>query len=367
MPFVDGEPQTLCARYGEDALVAAAGVVASGNRSLRALLAVVPVHEAHEDEWGAVTNRAPSVTSTHPTTSLDLDWYLPGSVESCENPGATSTRVVRRPVTTVRVLDVQGTTARERPDRLVTEEPMEIRVQVLGADPEPLAVTMRTPGNDFDLAVGFCVTEGILTHRDVLAEVAYCVDDAGTQEYNVVTLRVRTPVDLGPPRSFEVNASCGLCGKQRLDDLEVTCPPVADGPVIGRSVLARLPDELRSAQQLFEQTGGLHAAAQFTPEGTLKLLREDVGRHNALDKVIGHAFLEDELPLSESVLMVSGRMSFEIVQKAAVAGIPILCAVSAPSSLAVAAAERFGQTVVGFLRDDSCNIYTAPERIDLDA
>jgi FdhD protein len=284
-----------------------------------------------------------------------------------KEPRSDDARAVRRPITPVRVLDVEGSTARERPDRLVTEEPMEIRVRVVGGPAEPIAVTMRTPGNDFELAVGFCVSEGILRDRAILAEVAYCLDGDGEQEYNVVTLRVRSPVDLGPQRSFEVNASCGLCGKQKLDDLEVTCPPVADGPTVARSVLSVLPERLRAAQRIFEETGGLHAAGRFSPDGTLVLIREDVGRHNALDKVIGHAFLEEELPLSQSVLMVSGRMSFEIVQKAAVAGIPVLCAVSAPSSLAVAAAERFGQTVVGFLRGDRCNIYTGPERIALDA
>jgi FdhD protein len=268
-------------------------------------------------------------------------------------------------VSPARVVEVHDTIARERPDRLVTEEPMEIRVQAPGGSPEAIAVTMRTPGNDFELAVGFCVTEGILRERSNLAEVAYCLDDDGAQEYNVVTLRVRAPVDLGPKRRFAVNASCGLCGKQTLDDLEVTCPPVADGPRVSRAVLAALPDRLRDAQRIFDETGGLHAAARFTSDGELEVVREDVGRHNALDKVVGHAYLADELPLSESVLMVSGRMSFEIVQKAAVAGIPVLCAVSAPSSLAVDAAERFGQTVVGFLRDDHFNIYTAPERISL--
>ncbi|HEY8216499.1 MAG TPA: formate dehydrogenase accessory sulfurtransferase FdhD [Acidimicrobiia bacterium] len=274
-------------------------------------------------------------------------------------------RAVRRPVSPARVLEVHNSTARERPDRLVTEEPMEIRVQAPGTAAEPLAVTMRTPGNDFELAVGFCVTEGILRDRENLAEVAYCLDDEGTQEFNVVTLRVRTAVDLGPKRSFAVNASCGLCGKQTLDDLEVLCPPVADGPQVTRAVLAALPDRLRTAQRLFDETGGLHAAARFTSDGELQVVREDVGRHNALDKLVGHAFLSGELPLATTVLMVSGRMSFEIVQKAAVAGIPVLCAVSAPSSLAVDAAERFGQTVVGFLRDDHFNIYTAPERISL--
>jgi FdhD protein len=270
-------------------------------------------------------------------------------------------------VSPARVLEVQDATARERPDRLVTEEPMEIRVQAAAEPPQAIAVTMRTPGNDFELAVGFCVTEGILRDRSNLAEVAYCLDDDGMQEYNVVTLRVRTPVDLGPKRAFAVNASCGLCGKQTLDDLEVTCPPVADGPQVSRAALAALPDRLRDAQRIFDETGGLHAAARFTSKGELEVVREDVGRHNALDKLVGHAFLAGGLPLSTTVLMVSGRMSFEIVQKAAVAGIPVLCAVSAPSSLAVDAAERFGQTVVGFLRDDHFNIYTSPQRISLEA
>jgi FdhD protein len=267
----------------------------------------------------------------------------------------------------VRVLGVDGDVARERPDRLATEEPMEIRVQAPGTAPEPIAVTMRTPGNDFELAVGFCVSEGILLDRDTLTEVAYCLGEDGEQEYNVVTLRVRRPVDLGPPRAFAVNASCGLCGKQTLDDLEVSCAPVADGPSVARSVLASLPDQLRGVQRIFDETGGLHAAACFSPDGAMVVAREDIGRHNALDKVIGNAFLEGRLPLSDCILMVSGRMSFEIVQKAAVAGIPVLCAVSAPSSLAVAAAERFGQTVVGFLREDRLNIYTRPERVVLDA
>jgi FdhD protein len=273
---------------------------------------------------------------------------------------------VRRSVTPTRVLAVDGAEVRERPDRLVTEEPMEIRLQFPGTEPEALAVTMRTPGHDFELAVGFCVTEGLLHESTSLAEVAYCLGEPGEQHYNVVTLRLRHVIDLGPRRSFAVNASCGLCGKTALDDVAVACKPVGPGPRVSRSVLAGLPRLLRDSQRLFDETGGLHAAACFTPEGELTVLREDIGRHNALDKVIGHAFLEDALPLSTSVLLVSGRISFEIVQKAAVAGIPVLCAVSAPSSLAVAAAQQMGQTVVGFLRDDRMNVYAGVERLDLD-
>jgi FdhD protein len=274
---------------------------------------------------------------------------------------------VRRATTTARVQAVDGDAAREQPDRLVTEEPMEIRVHGPGQAPRSLAVTMRTPGNDFELAAGFCLTEGVIESSDEVAEIAYCVEGPASQRFNIVTVRIREPVDLDSlaQRRFVANASCGLCGKATLDDVEIHCAPVADGPRVARSVLLALPDRLREAQTVFDATGGLHAAACFEPVGTLLTLREDVGRHNALDKLVGHAVLERALPLSGRVLLVSGRLSFEIVQKAARAGIPVLCAVSAPSSLAVAAAERLGQTVVGFLRDPRFNVYTHRERVDL--
>jgi FdhD protein len=276
-----------------------------------------------------------------------------------------SSAAPRRSVTSVRVRALQGDRVLERPDKLVTEEPMEIRVHGPGQEPRALAVTMRTPGNDFELAVGFCVTEGIIHTPDDLASVAYCLAGEGEQEYNVVTVKLRRPVDLtGHERAFAATASCGLCGKATLDQVEQHCAPVGDGPVVARAVLAGLPAVVREAQTLFEATGGLHAAARCTPDGELVALREDVGRHNALDKIIGHALLERQLPLSGEVLILSGRVSFEMVQKAAVAGFPVIGAVSAPSSLAVEAAERFGQTLVGFLRDDSANVYTRPERID---
>jgi FdhD protein len=277
-----------------------------------------------------------------------------------------STRGMRRPVTAVRVRALDGDRVSERPDKLVTEEPMEVRVHGPGQDPRPLAVTMRTPGNDFELAVGFCLTEGVLRGADDLDTVAYCLAGEGEQEFNIVTVSLRHPVVLDrPDRRFVANASCGLCGKSTLDELEQHCEPVADGPRVARSVLALLPEQLRASQTVFEATGGLHACALFTPDGDLVALREDVGRHNALDKLIGYAAIERRLPQSNSVLMVSGRVSFEIVQKAAMAGVPIVCAVSAPSSFAVDAANRFGQTLVGFLRDDRANVYTLPERVVL--
>ena len=268
----------------------------------------------------------------------------------------------------MRVRALDGHRVVERPDKLATEEPMEIRVHGPGQEPRALAVTMRTPGNDFELAVGFCRTEGILANFDELDTVAYCVGGEGTQEYNVVTVRLRRPVDdrEAEARRFAVNASCGICGKATLDDVEQHCAPVATGPTVARSVLASLPELLRAEQRVFDATGGLHASAVFDRDGTLLSIREDIGRHNALDKIVGHALLEQRLPLSSEILLVSGRVSFEIVQKAAMAGIPVMCAVSAPSSLAVDAADRLGQTLVGFLRGGRANVYTHPERIDLD-
>jgi FdhD protein len=267
----------------------------------------------------------------------------------------------------VQVCALDGDQVREVPDKLVTEEPMEIRLHGPEQEPEALVVTMRTPGSDFELAVGFCRTEGLLQSADDLDSVAYCLGGAGEQEFNIVTVKVRTPIDRrGHERVFVANASCGLCGKTTLDEIEQQCPPVGPGPRIARSVIAALPERLRAAQNLFDATGGLHAAARFTADGELVVLREDVGRHNAVDKLVGHALLERELPLEHDVLMVSGRLSFEIVQKAAMAGIPAICAVSAPSSLAVDAARRFGQTLVGFVRGDRANVYTRPDRLDLE-
>jgi FdhD protein len=273
---------------------------------------------------------------------------------------------VRRPTTNVQVVAVDGNRAVRRPDKLVTEEPMEIRLHGPNEEPTPVAVTMRTPGSDFELAVGFCLTEGLLTDLDDLASAAYCTGGEGEQLYNIVTIRRRTPAVAGiRERAFVANASCGLCGKATLDDVEQRVEPITtDGPVLPASLLVGLPGRLAEHQRVFDATGGLHAAARFGADGVLVALREDVGRHNALDKLIGHAFLERHVPLANEVVLVSGRVSFELVQKAAIAGVPVLCAVSAPSSLAVNAAERLGMTIVGFLRGDRFNVYTHPERVD---
>jgi FdhD protein len=223
---------------------------------------------------------------------------------------------------------------------------------------------MRTPGGDFELAVGFLFTEGLIDAGDV-HRVAYCDNVPGEdQQYNIVSVTLDAPLDRERlHRNFAATSSCGICGKAALDDVEVRCAPVAPGPEVSADVLVSLPDRLRAGQKVFARTGGLHAAGLFTPEGELVTLREDVGRHNAVDKVIGEQLLAGRLPLSGHVLQVSGRASFEIVQKAAVAGIPIVSAVSAPSSLAVEAGERFGMTIVGFVRDGGCNVYAHPERV----
>ena len=271
---------------------------------------------------------------------------------------------LRRNVTAVRIVAVNDGVRSERPDVVATEEPMEIRAGGPGQEARAVAVTMRTPGADFELAAGFLFTEGLIAPGDV-RRVAYC-DDLGDEEqrYNVVTVTIERPFDHDRlRRNFYATSSCGICGKAALDDVEVRCAPVATGSPVSAEVLVSLPGKLRSKQRVFDRTGGLHAAGLFTTDGELVALREDVGRHNAVDKVIGEQVLAGSMPLADHVLQVSGRASFEIVQKAAVAGIPIVSAVSAPSSLAVEAGERFGMTIVGFVREGRCNVYTHPERV----
>jgi len=272
--------------------------------------------------------------------------------------------------TTVRdVLVVRAGTTGWRPDRLAGEEPMAIRVAGPGQAPIDVAVTMRTPGCDGELAVGFLVSEGLLAPADLAALTVEVGDPAGVgtpENELVVRLARRFEAADVPARAFVASASCGICGKASLDDVAIRCAPLPRGLRVGAAVIAALPDRLRTGQALFEQTGGLHAAGLFDSAGTLLAVREDVGRHNALDKLIGAAALAGELPLHDRLLAVSGRVSFEIVQKAAVAGIPLVAAVSAPTDLAVAAAERLGMTLVGFVRGGGFNVYTGEDRIVLE-
>jgi FdhD protein len=271
---------------------------------------------------------------------------------------------IRRSVTTTRIVAVRDGARLERPDKLAGEEPMEIRAGGPGQEPSAVAVTMRTPGGDFELAAGFLFTEGLIRGPEDLERVAYCDLPRSEQHYNVVTVTLTRPWDAESlRRNFYATSSCGICGKAALEDVEVRCAAVAPGPVVDGATIASLPDRLRGAQRVFERTGGLHAAGLFDPSGELIALREDVGRHNAVDKVIGEQLLAGRLPLADRILQVSGRVSFEIVQKAAVAGVPIVSAVSAPSSLAVDAGDRLGMTIVGFVRGGRFNVYAHPERV----
>jgi len=256
---------------------------------------------------------------------------------------------------------ISSAVAVERIDTLAVEEPLEIRLSG-----RPLAVTMRTPGDDWDLVAGFLATEGVIRSRDDLASMRYCVDEE--QHYNVVDAALAPGVPVPESvwsRNFYTTSSCGICGKASIDAVTVAVPPALaeDATRVRSAVLVSMPDTLRSAQTVFERTGGLHAAGLFGVDGDLRCLREDVGRHNAVDKVLGWALREGLGPLSGHVLMVSGRASFELTQKAAVRGVPVLAAVSAPSSLAVDLAETAGVTVVGFLRGQEMNIYTHPGRV----
>ncbi|MEI5134801.1 formate dehydrogenase accessory sulfurtransferase FdhD [Streptomyces libani] len=272
-----------------------------------------------------------------------------------------------------RVIRIRDGAVSTRPDTLVAEEPMEIR---LGG--KPLAITMRTPGDDFALAAGFLVSEGVLASAAELANIVYCAGatgEGGSNTYNVVDVRLADGVpvpDITLERNVYTTSSCGLCGKASLDAVRTTArwplDTSADTPVrIEPATLSALPDRLRAAQRVFERTGGLHAAALFTTDGELLDIREDVGRHNAVDKIVGRALQQGRLPLSSCVLMVSGRASFELVQKAVMAGIPVLAAVSAPSSLAVDLAVETGLTLVGFLRGTSMNVYAGEHRLALSA
>ncbi|MGW8362195.1 formate dehydrogenase accessory sulfurtransferase FdhD [Streptomyces wedmorensis] len=268
-----------------------------------------------------------------------------------------------------RVLRVREGDPSYRADTLAAEEPMEIRV-----GGRPLTVTMRTPGDDFDLAAGFLVSEGVVHAAQDVAGIRYCAGATsdGGNTYNVVDVVLAPGVaapDASLERNFYTTSSCGLCGKASLDAVRTTAAwSVSEDPLrVGPEVLSALPDRLRAAQKVFDSTGGLHAAGLFSAEGELLCLREDVGRHNAVDKVVGHALRSGMLPLRGTVLMVSGRASFELVQKAVMAGIPLLAAVSAPSSLAVDLAAGSGLTLVGFLRGTSMNVYCGDDRLEAGA
>ena len=263
---------------------------------------------------------------------------------------------------------VEKDKVRSRSDQLATEEPLEIR---LVSPQKTVAVTMRTPGADFELAAGFLYGEGVVRSRQDIERISYCVDPNvdGEQRYNIVNVELRQGLnlDLQPlERHFFTTSACGICGKASLEALRLReCSVIPEGLQVPFEVIYTLPEQLQKAQRVFSTTGGLHAAALFDAQGKLLSVREDVGRHNALDKLVGLAVLSDELPLNNHIVMVSGRSSFEILQKCLAARVPIVCAVSAPSSLAVALAKEFGITLVGFLRGERFNIYAGRERIKM--
>lgn len=274
-------------------------------------------------------------------------------------------------VTPIQAIKVRRDRHVSLPEHVVTEEPLEIRVSGPGRDALPVAVTMRTPGHDFELASGFVLTEGIAVPDEVVG-VGYCdaVRDDPDLRYNTVTVALSTDRAADyPSRQFTSTASCGVCGKTSIEDIAVACPRVPAAPAVPASVVRSLPDRLRESQKAFERTGGLHAAGLYSRVGASICVREDVGRHNAVDKVLGRTLLDrtDRVELAGMVLMVSGRVSFEIVQKAAAAGVGTICAVSAPSSLAVEAAERLGVGLAGFVRGETFNVYSCPERFALDS
>lgn len=264
-----------------------------------------------------------------------------------------------------RVLRLDDGVGSHRPDSLAAEEPLEIRV-----GGRPLTVTMRTPGDDFDLARGFLVSEGVVTSAGDVTSIRYCAGATvgGANTYNVVDVLLDYAVpapDASLERNFYTTSSCGVCGKASLDAVRTVSKWSVDAdPVpLSATTIATLPDQLRAAQRVFDRTGGLHAAGLFDADGTLSCVREDVGRHNAVDKVIGWAAGQGRLPLTGMTLMVSGRASFELVQKAVMAGVPALAAVSAPSSLAVDLAREMGLTLVGFLRGSTMNVYSGEWRL----
>ncbi len=269
--------------------------------------------------------------------------------------------------TRTRLTAVEGGARRRGEDWLATEEPLDIRVSAGGVD-FSVGVTMRTPGNDFELAAGFLLSEGILPSGAAITRIEYCVDKATGQEqqYNQVTVQLAADASpiLPDARRFAISSACGVCGRGSIDDLiERGLDPLPDGPILQAMTITALPATMEARQRVFTSTGGLHAAALFDADGALLALREDVGRHNAVDKVLGWAALNPRPSAGRAVMLVSGRSSFEIVQKCVVGRVPILCAVSAPSSLAVDLARRFDLTLVGFLRGNTFNVYAGERRV----
>ena len=277
----------------------------------------------------------------------------------------------QKPTQRYSIQHIQAHTMQQRRDELVLEEPLELRLQFTMSGhmlTKSVSITMRTPGEDYALAAGFLFTEDIISSADDIEKFDYCVGKE-TQEFNILTIRLKEGATFDPEklvRHFYTTSSCGVCGKASIDALEhrglQTIPITKNSLAV--STLYELPDRMREAQAIFEKTGGLHAAGLFSFEGELIDLYEDIGRHNAVDKLIGARLLDRKLPLQDTILLVSGRLGFEITQKAISAGLPIVASVGAPSHLSVELARRFQMTLVGFVREQRCNVYSIPTRLD---
>ncbi len=283
-------------------------------------------------------------------------------------------------ITQIEVKRISDNELVDHSDDLAVEEPLEIRLGFADGTHQAVSITMRTPGEDSELAVGFLFTEGILKSPDQVKQVRHCglkigkstgtLDRAAALNSNTIRVDLAENVELDLKkleRHFYTTSSCGVCGKSSIEALQTGATRIESELTVNADIIHRLPETLRAAQSTFDKTGGLHASALFEADGSLVIVREDVGRHNALDKVIGTKFMEDNVPLSDKILLVSGRASFELVQKALMAGIPILAAVGAPSSLAVELASEFGMTLIGFVRDGRFNIYCGEQRVLLTA
>ncbi len=270
--------------------------------------------------------------------------------------------------TPVKIWNVTQKQRVEKSDFLAVEEPVEIQLKLKDQPPKSISITMRTPGNDFELAIGFLFTEGIIQSKAQVDNIDYAKVWETEKEGNIVLVEIAEGVEIDfqrLERHFYTSSSCGVCGKASIDAVKFSGMKEIPQwqPVFDHKLVHNLPDLLREKQAVFEDTGGLHAAALFDNTGTLHLLREDVGRHNAVDKLVGAALLKEMIPLNDFLIMVSGRASFELIQKSLMAGIPILAAVGAPSSLAISLAKEAGMTVLGFVRDERFNIYSGADRI----
>jgi FdhD protein len=268
-----------------------------------------------------------------------------------------------------KVKRINGQGASHEADLLAVEEPLEIRVgygSETAREQITLAVTMRTPGNDFELVVGFLYSEGLIKHYGDVESMHYCTPRTETEKENIVRVELKPAVVIDfkrVQRNFYTTSSCGICGKSSIETIQQQCEKVIDNYTVSSDVIQLLPERLQRAQTIFEHTGGLHGVAAFNLQGELLVVHEDVGRHNAFDKVLGEALIRDKIALYRSIMIVSGRASFELIQKAALGGVPMVCAIGAPSSLAVKLAQEMGITLIGFLRKDKFNIYSGEQRV----